>query len=128
MKDGRDCMVHLSAPRNVRHHKLYWALIRFIREHTDQFAGHDDEIIHTSLKLATGYVKTFIDTETGKAVMVPRSIAFESMDQARFAKFFDAAVAAICWRWLPPGTVPDDVRREVEAMCDGARQQQRRAG
>lgn len=125
LKDGHDVMVSFHTARNPRHHKLYFALIRLMKEHAvhrvtgeSLFAEADTETIHTALKIATGLVRTFVDCDTGKTVMVPLSIAFESMPQDKFSAFFDSAVSVICRRWLPEGSVEDDVRREVEAMVD----------
>lgn len=126
VRDGRDVMVEFKQARNPRFHRLYWALIAFIKLHAIDHATGDSlfetadvEMIHIALKLATGLVKTFVDNETGRAISVPLSINFESMDGARFAEFFDAAVLTITRRWLPPGTLADDVRRTLIELVDG---------
>jgi hypothetical protein len=119
LKDGRDVGVTVTAHRNPRHHRLYWAMLRFLGDHTDIFAGKDLHMISTALKLATGLVQTYIDQDTGKTILVPRSINWASMDQTKFNRFFDNAVIVIANRWLPEGTLPDDVRRELIEMVDG---------
>lgn len=127
MKDGRDCMVTLKVARNVRHHKLLFAALRFVQENTDLFEGRTTDVILTALKIATGHVDVFTDTSTGATIMVPKSIAFESLDQTAFSRFFDAAVNIITSRWMPPGTVTEDVRRHIEDMVDGGYSEMRRA-
>lgn len=119
IKEGRDVGCDVIQRRNPRHHRLYWAMLKLLSEHTDIFAGQDTEIISIALKLATGLVKAFVDQETGKMVMVPLSISFAAMDQAKFNQFFDAACKTIAERWLPPGTTSEDVRRELIRMVDG---------
>jgi hypothetical protein len=119
LKDGRDVGVTVTQHRNPRHHRLYWAMLKFIRDHTDTFEGKDLKIISTAVKLATGLVDSFVNQNTGETVLVPKSIAFAAMDQMRFNQFFDAACITIANRWMPPGTLPEDVRRELIEMVDG---------
>lgn len=122
IKENRDVIVEVRQARNVRHLRLYWAIIKFLKMHAVDKRGNslfrtaDEEVIHFAIKLATGFVRTFVDVDTGKSVYVPLSISFESIDQIRFAKFFDAACAAIAERYLPEGTTPDDVRKELLEM------------
>jgi hypothetical protein len=118
LKDGRDVGCTIVAHRNPRHHRLYFAMLKFLSEHTDTFAGRDPEIISTALKLATGLVRTYVNQDTGETIMVPKSISFAAMDQTRFNVFFDAACQTIA-HWMPPGSVPDDVRDELIRMVDG---------
>lgn len=125
LKDDRDVMVEVRRARNPRHHRLYWALVNFVKLHAVNsdgealFENADLEIIHTAIKIATGFVRTFIDTTTGKTAFVPQSIAFESLDQTQFEEFFNAATTVIASRWLPAGTTPEDVRRELILLVDG---------
>lgn len=125
IRDGRDVMVEVRRARNPRHHRLYWALINFVKLHAinadgeSLFENADLEIIHTAVKIATGFVRTFVDTTTGKTAFVPLSIAFESLDQTQFEEFFNTATKIIASRWLPPGTTPEDVRRELIELVDG---------
>jgi hypothetical protein len=119
IKTNRDVGVTVTAHRNPRHHRLYWAMLKFIRDHTDTFEGKDLKIISTAVKLATGLVDSFVNQNTGETVLVPKSIAFAAMDQMRFNQFFDAACITIANRWMSPGSTPDDVRRELIEMVDG---------
>lgn len=119
VKDGRDVTVEFKTPRNPRHHRLFFALIQFVRMHSERMSSATTDQIKTALKIATGLVDTFVDCQTGKSVMVPRSIAFDSMDQTEFNKFFDDAASVIATRWMPSGTTPEEVRRELIIMVDG---------
>src|SRR6266568_2147595 len=76
--EGGEVKVEISTPRNLRQLRLYWAIIHFCQEHCELFEGQDEEIIHISLKLATGLVRTFVDRETGHIGWVPKSISMES--------------------------------------------------
>ena len=119
LREGRDVGCSIVAHRNPRHHRLYWAIIKFLSEHADMFANTDTDVISVALKLATGLVRVFVDQDTGKTVMVPKSISWGAMDQTRFNEFFDKACATIAQRWMPAGSTPEDVRRELILMVDG---------
>ena len=119
LKDNRDVGCTIVAHRNPRHHRLYWAIIKFLSEHADMFANTDTEVISVALKLATGLVRVFVDQDTGKTVMVPKSISWGAMDQTRFNEFFDKACAVIANRWMPRGTTPQSVHDELIRLVDG---------
>ena len=104
--------------RNPRHHRLYWAIVRFVGEHVEQFHGKDRDLVSTALKLAVGLVRVYVDQDTGTTIMVPKSIAWGAMDQTKFAAFFDDACNAISQRWMP-GNTPEEIRNELLAMVDG---------
>lgn len=119
VKDGRDVTVELKMARNPKHHRLFFALCQFVRMHSETMSSASIDQIKTAMKLATGYVDTFVDCQTGKTAYVPKSIAWESCDQAEFNKFFDAAAGVIATRWMPPGVTAEEVRRELLLMVDG---------
>src|SRR6266700_586260 len=112
------CKCEITTPRNPRHHRLLFAIMKFLRTHCEDFAHNDEEIILIKLKLATGLVRVFVNKETGEVGWVPKSIAFASMDQKRFAAWFDEATAVIARRWMP-GNTPEEIRAELLAMVDG---------
>lgn len=119
LKDGRDVECGVVQRRNPRHHRLYWAAVKFVSMHCPMFAGVPLNKIHVAIKLATGRVDTFIDATNGKVCYVPRSISFSAMDQTLFNQFFDDAVRVIADRWMPAGTTPEAVRNELLEMVDG---------
>ena len=119
LKDGRDVTVDVKQSRNPRHHRLAFAIFRFVQIHSPIMSDRSIEEIKTAVKIATGYVGTFVDCQTGQTCYVPKSIAFEAMDQTEFNRFFDDACRVVATRWLPAGTTADDVRRELIQMCDG---------
>ncbi len=116
--EGKDVLVEInSRPRNLRHLRLYWAIVRFLQENV--FEHKDKEIIHLAIKKATGLVYMFRDVDTGDILFGEKSISFENMDQDRFDQFFDSAVKTIAERWMAPGTTEESVRQELYAMVDG---------
>ena len=124
VRDGREVMVTFHTARNPGQHRLLFAMLNFVLEHSDQFDDKDTALV--GLKIACGLVDTYID-ERGKCFFIPRSIAFESMPQDEFAAFFDRAVHVIADRWMPAGTTPESVRSELLAMMEPPQAQGRAA-
>jgi hypothetical protein len=114
IRDERDVEITIKQRRNPKHHRLLFACLKFVTEHTDVFASTDAALI--GLKIACGLVDPFIDPASGKTFFVPRSISFASMEQGDFAAFFDRAVYVITERWMPAGTTAESVRAEIESM------------
>lgn len=125
IRDGRDVMATVKTPRNPKHHRLLFAALKFVVAHADTFQDTENALL--ALKIACGLVDTYIDADTGKTFFIPRSIAFESMDQLEFNNFFDRAVYVITSRWMPPGTTAESVRKEIEAMVEPLHEKQARA-
>lgn len=114
----RDAVIEVKARRNPKHHRLFFAILKFMVEHTDHF--ETIEQAKTAIKIAAGEVDTHIDAETGKVFFILRSINWGAMDQTRFAAFYDRAIYVIANKWMPPGTTEDAVRSELEAMIEPA--------
>lgn len=119
VKDGRDVTVEFKMARNPRHHRLFFAACRFVQMHSETMDNASIDQIKTAIKIATGFVDTFVDCQTGNTIAVPKSLSFESLDQTSFNQFFDDACGVICNRWMPAGTTPEDVRRELILLVDG---------
>ena len=107
---GTVLRVELKKPRNLRHHRLYWAMLALICDNLDAVRP---ETLHDLIKLRTGCVHV-VRTARG-TVALPGSIAFERMDQAAFRDFFDRAVDVIVTDVIP-GLDRDDLTRELDAM------------
>jgi hypothetical protein len=119
---GADVVQH----RNPRHHRLYFAILKFVKEHAvndegeSLFSNLDMDTMSDTVKLAVGYVRVYVDRNNNdRLICVPRSISWAAMDQTKFNEFFDLACKVIAERWMPAGTTPDDVRRELVLMVDG---------
>ena len=119
LKDGRDVMVDVTAARNVRQHRLAFQIFHFVKMHCELFSDASIDEIKDAVKLATGWVRRFVDADTAQTFYVCRSISFASCDQTEFNQFFDAAINVISNRWMPSGVTPEDVRRELILMVDG---------
>lgn len=90
--------VEVRQPRNVDHHRKYWALIQAIFPHQSQYAT--TRHLHEALKLSVGHFD-MIKSLKGVEVPVTRETNFSKMDQAEFAQFYDRVVDLILTRLLP---------------------------
>lgn len=115
MKEGRHVMVAVHTPRNVRHHRLLFLLMEMLID-GGAWGGSKDDLLDY-LKIAARHVKTIIGAD-GKTYFVPRSIDFESMDQASFTRFFDRCLYVVCERLLP-GQDWQALREEIATAAEG---------
>lgn len=113
LKLGATVQVEVRRPRNLMHHKKFWALMQLVSDNLDNVPA---DTLCQVVKLRTGYVDV-VRTKRGE-VQIPRSISFASMDQAEFEAFYDKAVAFICSDILP-GIGKDDLLAEVESVIEG---------
>lgn len=104
----------ITRPRNVGHHRKYWAVLNAIHPHQELYPTPG--LLHAAVKAALGYADTIkLD---GKVVVVPRSIAFDAMDQDEFEKFWDRFMALVSTRIIP-GIDRRDLEREVADIVNG---------
>jgi hypothetical protein len=98
--------------RNVRQHRLYWALMNIIAENTDR--GWSSEGASFFMKIATGHYDEITDAH-GNVYKNPRSISFAAMDQGEFQVFMDKCIKLVCERIIP-GLPEGDLRRTLMEM------------
>lgn len=115
MRDGEVAVIEISRPRNVHHHRLFWALLTLVADNSRHYDM--PEQVLAALKIALGHVDTIVGHD-GKTYFVPKSISFAQMNQDDFAQFFDRCVDVIVRRFLP-GVTDEEVRREILAMVGG---------
>ena len=114
---GEIVTVEIKRPRNVRMHRLFWALASLAWEQTDHAEYPTAEDLATHLKLITGHYDRREIVFEGKRypVLTPRSISFAAMSQDDFSAFFDR-----CCDWILanviPGVTREDLRDELERM------------
>lgn len=109
MELDRVYRIKVSKPRNVKMHRLYWALCGAVAEQLERPA----ELISQLIKIRAGHVDV-INTVQG-VVEIPKSISFAKMSQAEFNQFFERAIEVVCSDILP-GVNSDDLRSRVNDM------------
>ena len=103
-------MVEARRPRNIQHHRKLFALLNLVKDNIDQ--SITVEMLLGIIKLRTGYCDV-IQTAKGE-IALPKSIAFESMDQTQFSEFYDKAIDFIIQDILPVSR--DELENEVLEM------------
>lgn len=83
--------ITVSTGRSPSRLRWYWSFLRDVVEATE--CCGDTEALHSLIKLELGYTTTV--KLKGYTVLVPRSVAFSSMDEATFSAFCEKAVKFI---------------------------------
>jgi len=112
--NGEVVSIELKRPRNVKHHRLFWALMTIVHENMDEARYPTVEDLVAAIKIAAG-LRTRIVLPSGDVGFIPGSIAFHKMDQAAFSDFYDRVCDLIAKHFLP-GVTSDQLRAEVETM------------
>ena len=110
--------VEVRKPRNVQHHRLFWALMSLVWQQLDHEEYPSVEDLVARVKIATGH-RQRIEMGNGMVAFIPKSIAFAKMDQTAFSDFYERVCDLIASKILP-GISKGDLKREVEIMI-GAR-------
>ena len=122
-KRNRGALVHIHVPRNIRQHRLYWALMHKICD-----AGAWDgppKTLSDWVKIKIGHVTTGVNLTRGEMIVSPKSIGFAAMPQNDFNEFFQKAIQVICERLLDNANA-DELRRQIETSLDRGYEAMRR--
>jgi len=110
---GKEVMVSVSRPRNLQHHKKFFALLNLLWETTpcgEQYPSRD--ALRHALTMEAGFFEV-IPTRHGPRA-IPKSISFENMDQDEFSRLYDASVRLVLERILPDMTEEDLAQELLE--------------
>ena len=103
---GKEVLAGVTRPRNLRHLKKFFALINLLWETTvcgEKYPSK--EALRWALTMAAGYVE-IIPTRNGPRE-VPKSIAFENMNQDDFDDLYAACIKLVLTEILPDVTEKD---------------------
>lgn len=115
MREGEIVSAKITRPRNVRHHRKFFALLGIVFEAQDRYPTM--EHLLDAIKIAIGHYDTIQLTKT-KTVIKTKSISFASMDQAAFEQFYDRVVRLIVTKILP-GTDSAELEQQVLEIIGG---------
>ncbi len=90
IKRGHDCMGDIRGARNVQQHNLFWSLMEVLAEATDTTKEAAKEFVLKRLQYFD-----YLWLPDGTLHIKVKSIAFEKMEQAKFAELFNAAIPVI---------------------------------
>ena len=108
IKHGELVSIEVRRPRNVYHHRKFFALLNIVFENQEKY--QTVEQLLTMFKIATGHCET-METPKG-TIYIPKSIAFHKMDQDEFSLFWDKCIKLVVTRILP-GITKEDLEREL---------------
>jgi hypothetical protein len=116
LPDNKDFVGEFRTVRNIRQHRLWWALMQKLADNNPLFDSKE----HASdqIKLATGHFKRSLNIWTGELTEKPLSIKFASLRQEKFNELFQRACDVIVREFLP-GVTSEELRDEIERMIDG---------
>ena len=109
IKVGEVIQCELNKPRNLAHHRKFWALLNVFWSATGDWSSPYGILVE--LKVRLGHVQEVLIRDTGEVVKVPKSISFAQMDQTEFDTFYERALAELCK--MGGGIEPEDLRNEV---------------
>lgn len=118
LKDGREVIVDVRASRNPAHTRKFFAMLRKVIE-AGAWDGDVDSLLDW-VKFRVGHVNIFV--VNGRRFISPKSIAFESMPQDAFQRFYERGVYRICSELAGP-----ELAAEIANMADGPYQDTRAA-
>lgn len=107
---GDTVRAKISRPRNLKHHKKWFALLHVVYPHQDTWPTFKH------FRLAVQRAMGFFDMINGQPY--DRSISFAKMDQAEFEQFYSNGIKVICER-IVPAIDAEDLTAEVEEILKG---------
>jgi len=109
VKVGEVVQCEVNRPRNLAHHRKFWALLTVVWEASGDWSSPYGLLIE--LKVRLGHVQEILLRDTGELVRVPKSISFAQMDQTEFDTFYERALMELCA--MAGGIEPEELRQEV---------------
>jgi hypothetical protein len=108
-KAGSEFWVEIRKARNPKHHRLYFALLKLTFDNQERYENF--ELFRKAVQIAAGHVDELV-TLDGEVLMLPKSVAFDSLDEDEFTQVFCDAMA-VCAKILGDMDL-DHLRQEVE--------------
>lgn len=106
---GTTLKCSVRKPRDYTNHKRYFALLNLTFENQERYTSF--EHFRKAVQIAAGHVDELI-TLDGEIVMLPKSIAYDALDEMEFCKVF-AETMTVCAKILGDLDL-DELRIEVE--------------
>lgn len=84
-KVGETLKCSVKKPRDYRNHKRYFALLNLTFENQERYTSF--EHFRKAVQIAAGHVDELVTLE-GEIVLIPKSIAYDALDEMEFSKVF----------------------------------------
>jgi len=95
---GTVVRVEMKRPRNLGHHRKFWALVSLIYQNQTHYKS--PEALCDVIKVLAGYA-VVTRGKGGREIHIPKSISFASMDQTEFEQFWERVVTVVCEQIIP---------------------------
>ena len=93
LKIGKVYKATIKKPRNPKLHKKYFALIHcawaFLKERQTAFFHENVELFRKTVEVAAGHCDKVYSVKLKEWVDVPKSIAFDKMDEDEFSDLYE---------------------------------------
>lgn len=103
-KVGEPFKTDAKKPRNGRHHRLGFSMLQWVYDNQERYDVFEDFLVE--MKLRTGHYQEHI-TVKGVVIYVPKSLAFENMDEVEWGEWRSKAVNTILKYFMPGMTHPE---------------------
>lgn len=111
LKPGAVARMEVSRARNPRRLALFWALVKICQDNTDITLSKEGWGDY--LKVLAGHVE--VVKRRGEIIQLPKSIAFNAMNESDFAALMDRLFEAVRTKVIP-GLPESDLRRALEEI------------
>lgn len=93
LKIGETYKAKITLVRNAKFHRKYFALIKlaweYQNERTVAHFRNDVELFRKTVEIAAGHCEPVFNIELKSWVDIPKSIAFDKMDEAAFSDLYE---------------------------------------
>lgn len=115
LKRNAEVVVEIKKGRNIEFHKKYFALLKLTFENfpewlEDTLNVHSVEDLRTRIKIDLGLYD--ISHYGNQSIIIPKSIAFDKMDETEFEKFYRMSVNHIIKNYLK-GVSNEQIEEEI---------------
>lgn len=115
LKRNAEVVVEIKKGRNIEFHKKYFALLKLTFENfpewlEDTLNVHSVEDLRTRIKIDLGLYDIF--HYGNQSIIIPKSIAFDKMDETEFEKFYRMSVNHIIKNYLK-GVSNEQIEEEI---------------
>lgn len=114
---GKDYLAEIKVPRNLKFHRLYFSLINCAwdlqseERRQKMFRGSIDNFRKT-VQIAAGHCETVYNLRLKDFVEIPKSISFESMDEAEFKDLYER-VRDVLFRVFLKGIITEELFEDL---------------
>jgi hypothetical protein len=109
VRTNKPVIVTVHQARNPEHHNKIWAIAAKVADHDDDFLDADDAMDWVKIHIPN--MRRIVVMRDGRTVISTKSMSFASMDQIRFARFYDRA---LCLWAEKIGTDPEALLEAAE--------------